>query len=413
MEKTNLIRIIQRLIQAGNTVVCVEHDESFMREADYIIDVGPGAGVQGGYKIYEGGFEEFLECKASKTAPYLKNRSFPVKKIYRTGKEERVLTIKNASLHNLQDVEAKIPLGVMVGIAGVSGSGKSSLISDTLVPCLKEQMKRDCITNDDRAEKSRNESETEELEACEWEEEPVITETQILGVDQIKRCFVIDQRPIGRSRTSCPATYTGIMDRVRNMYANTEQAKELGFGNFIDVKCEKCDGYGFVPQVMGVCIDGKNIRDVLDFSVDEAYEFFAEKDAVITNILNTLKRVGMGYIKLGQATPTISGGESQRIKLAKELSKGKLGKNCLYILDEPTTGLSFSDSEKLLELLNELVDKGNSIIITEHDPYILSNCDWILEMGPGGGKEGGSLIAEGTPEELKKNPASIIREYLK
>lgn len=447
-EKAHLIDIIKRLITVGNTVVCVEHDESFMREADYIIDIGPGAGVQGGIKVYEGGFPEFMGCTESKTAPYLAKNCFPVKSEYRPIDAEKVLSIRNAKLHNLRNVTVDIPLGVMVGVAGVSGSGKSSLISDTLVPGLKHLMQKECITDEPEAGDKEN---TEDgigfpEEEGDWTlsgngDETEDCSTEIAGVENIKRCYVIDQRPIGRSRVSCPATYTGIMDRVRKLYANSPQAKELGFstghfsvnskggckcckgdgvihhhvgfGNFIDVKCEKCEGYGFVPETMSVKVDGKTIKDVLEMSIEEACQFFEDKDATVFHILKTLNRVGMGYMKLGQKTPTISGGESQRIKLAKELAKGKLGKNCLYILDEPTTGLSFSDSEKLLELLNELVDKGNSVIVTEHDTYMLSNCDWIVEMGPGGGKDGGYLIAEGSPEMLKANKNSIIREHLK
>ena len=187
----------------------------------------------------------------------------------------------------------------------------------------------------------------------------------------------------------------------------------VGWGNFIDIKCERCGGYGFVPETMSVLLDGKSIRDILDMSVDEAVDFFAGKDAQTEKICRTLQRVGMGYITLGQKTPTISGGESQRIKLARELAKGKTARNCLYILDEPTTGLSMHDSEKLLGLLDELVDQGNTVIITEHDANMLSNCDWIIEIGPEGGRSGGYVIAEGTPRDLKTNDRSIIGRYLK
>lgn len=447
IEKERLINIIRRLIQAGNTVVCVEHDESFIRQADYIIDMGPGAGVLGGLKIYGGGYKEFMACKESMTAPYLADNCFPISKKYRNVGAKK-LTIKNATLHNLRNVSVDIPMGGLIGIAGVSGSGKSSLISDTLVPHLKEMMKRNFITDED-SDKDMGSNE-EDILADLYENDYSLTdsnnETVIEGIEHIKRCYVIDQRPIGRSRTSCPATYTGIMDRIRKLYADSPMAKEkgydvsyfslnskgkcpvckgdgiihwhVGFGNFIDLKCEKCGGYGFIAETLSVELDGKTIRDVLDMSVDDAYEFFKDKDSVTANILGTMKRVGMGYIKLGQKTPTISGGESQRIKLAKELSKGKPSntkstKGYLYILDEPTTGLSLSDSEKLLELINELVDMGNTVIITEHDTNMLSNCDWIIEMGPGGGKDGGYAIAEGTPKQLKDNPKSIIGEYLK
>lgn len=421
VEKQSLIHIIRKLVDGGNTVVAVEHDENFMREADYIIDMGPGAGIQGGIKIYEGGYDEFLKCTESKTSPYLTlNRGFGIKLKYRPIDKKKSLRISNAKLHNLCNVTAEIPLGVMVGVAGVSGSGKSSLISDTLVPKLKELMKSKCVVDED------------------------ITDTvdaSLSGSEYISRCYVIDQRPIGRSRTSCPATYTGIFDRVRTLFAETEEARakgykpglfsvnseggcpkckgdgvvhyHVGFGNFIDVDCEDCNASGYIPEAMEITLDGKNIQEVLEMSVDEATVYFADKDKGIHHMLSILQRVGMGYIKLGQATPTISGGESQRIKLAKELSKGKNAKGALYILDEPTTGLSYYDSEGLLELMNELVDCGNSIIVTEHDPYVLSNCDYILEMGPGGGSEGGILIAEGTPYELKNNPKSTIGRYLK
>ncbi|WP_167958378.1 excinuclease ABC subunit UvrA [Anaerosporobacter faecicola] len=422
IEKKNLIHIIRKLVDSGNTVVAVEHDENFMREADYIIDMGPDAGIHGGQKIYEGDYAGFLSCKESRTAPYLtKEQGFNIKNTYRPVNPKQQLQITHANLHNLKDVNVTIPLGVMVGVAGVSGSGKSSLISDTLVPKLKEMLKTKFVS-------SGGES-NERVEAT------------LEGVEKIKRCYVIDQRPIGRTKTSCPATYIGIMDRVRILFAQTEEAKELGytagmfsvnseggcptckgegvvhyyvgFGNFMDVTCEDCEGTGYVKEAMDVTLDGKNIREILQMSVDEAVEFFKDKDSKIEEMLAILQRVGMGYIKLGQATPTISGGESQRIKLAKELSKGSTAKGALYILDEPTTGLSFSDSEKLLLLMNELVDRGNSVIVTEHDPYILSNCDHLIEMGIGGGREGGEVIATGTPKELKENTKSIIGRYLK
>lgn len=431
IEKENLIRIIRRLVDAGNTVVVVEHDENFIREADHIIDMGPKAGIFGGYKVFEGGCDQFLTCTDSKTAPYLsKQPGFKIKTEYRKSDREKMLTISGAKLHNLKNVTAEIPLGVMVGIAGVSGSGKSSLIADTLVPKLKEQLKAKCVM-DEEDDDSQEES----------TERNINLDVTLTGVNHIKHCYIIDQRPIGRSRTSCPATYVGIFDRVRSLFAQSEQAKELGyssgmfsvnskggchkckgdgvlhyhvgFGNFIDIDCDACGGSGYVREAMEITVDGKNIRDVLEMSVDEAKDFFADKDKVIDNMLLILQRVGMGYIKLGQATPTISGGESQRIKLAKELSKGKNNKGVLYILDEPTTGLSFSDSEQLMHLLDELVDMGNSIIITEHDFYVLSNCDYIIELGEGGGNEGGNVIATGTPAELKNNPDSVIGRYLK
>lgn len=420
VEKKKLIGIIKKLAEAGNTVVCVEHDENFMREADWIIDMGPDAGIHGGIKLYEGGYEEFLNCSSSKTAPYLTGAAgFKIKRSYRPLSGKR-LRIQGANTHNLKNISAEIPLGVMVGVAGVSGSGKSSLISDTLVPKLKEILQTKCIMD---------------------EETEVHADAELYGAEQIKKCYVIDQRPIGRSRTSCPATYTGIFDRIRALYADCKDAREAGYpagmfsrnseggcpvckgdgviryhmglGNVMEIKCEECGGTGYLPEVMEIYLDGKNIKDILEMSVEEACAFFEEKDKPVSAMLNVLRRVGMGYIKLGQATLTISGGESQRIKLAKELAKGKAGEQCLYIFDEPTTGLSFYDSEKLMMLLDELVDRGSSVIITEHDPYVLSNCDYILELGRGGGNEGGSVIACGTPAELKNNPESMIGRYLK
>lgn len=434
-EKKNLIRIIRRLVDNGNTVVAVEHDKNFMCAADYIIDIGPDAGAGGGMKIYEGGFPEFLKCRDSRTAPYLtKEKGFPVKTSFRPVKETLVLS--HANIHNLKDVSVRLPLGIMVGIAGVSGSGKSSLISDTLVPKLKEILKSKCVTG----EVSRDDDREETDDGTASVDRRGIPRADLANSECLRRCYVIDQRPIGRSRTSCPATYTGIFDRVRAMFAGTKAAAErgwtagmfsvnstggcrrckgdgvihyhVGFGNFIDIACDSCEGSGYVPEVMEVLLDGKNIRDVLEMSVDEARDFFDRKDERICRLLDILQRVGMGYIRLGQATPTISGGESQRIKLAKELAKGNHIKDALYILDEPTTGLSFSDCERLMQLLDELVEQGASVLITEHDPYILSNCDYVIEMGPGGGADGGSVIAQGTPVELRNNSASVIGQYL-
>lgn len=418
VEKAKLISIIKNLIEKGNTVVAVEHDENFMRIADYIIDLGPGAGTLGGFKIYEGGFDDFLKCTKSNTSPYLAyNSSLEAKTTYRFVDNKKLLKIENANLHNLRNVSVTIPLNIMVGIAGVSGSGKSSLISDTLVPKLKEIMQNKFVFDGDDIEVE-------------------ITNAVITGFEHIKKCLVIDQKPIGRSKTSCPATYTGIFDRIRILFskesgihagmfsANSEGGCKVchgdgivhfhvGMGNFMDIDCEACGGTGFIPEACEVTLDGKNIRDILEMTVDEATDFFREKDKSIGTMLKTLQRVGLGYIKLGQKTPTISGGESQRIKLAKELTKSQSSKNSLYILDEPTTGLSFLDSEKLMSLLQELVDNGNSVIITEHDPYVLSCCDYLIEMGIGGGSDGGNVIAVGNPNELKNNLDSIIGRFLK
>lgn len=426
VEKEKLISIIENLVNRGNTVVAVEHDENFMKAADYIIDIGPSAGSLGGQRVFQGSLEEFMKCDNSKTAPYLSgNKKFMVKRKYKSIDSERMLTIENANLHNLRNLTLAFPLGLTIGVAGVSGSGKSSLIADTLVPKLKELLK---------VKFSGSEEDDENEEACDGYSHVVIR-----GIEHISKCVVVDQKSIGRSRTSCPATYVGIFDRLRKLLANTDEAKEsgykeglfsvnshggcrvckgdgavhyhVGYGNFINLECESCGGTGFIEEAMEIKLCGKNIREILEMSVLEAVDFFKDIDKTIYNMLLTLNRVGLGYLKLGQQTPTISGGEAQRIKLAKELGK-RQSKNSLYILDEPTTGLSFDDTEKLINLMQELCNSGNTIIVTEHDPVVLSNCDYIIELGPGGGGDGGYVIATGTPEEIKENKKSIIGRYL-
>lgn len=423
VEKKRLISIIKNLVHRGNTVVAVEHDENFMKAADYIIDIGPSAGSFGGERIFQGSFQEFMLCNNSKTAPYLAgSKEFTIKKQCKDINKKKVLRLENANVHNLNNVSLDFPLGLTIGVAGVSGSGKSSLIADTLVPKLKELLK--------------TKFSGDEEEAADLEEN---SDVVITGLEYISKCVVVDQKSIGRSRTSCPATYVGIFDKIRKLLANTDEAKEkgyteglfsvnsqggcrackgdgiihyhVGYGNFIDLECESCGGTGFVEEAMEIKLCGKNIREILEMSVLEAVDFFKDLDKSIYNMLLTLNRVGLGYLKLGQQTPTISGGEAQRIKLAKELGK-RQSKNSLYILDEPTTGLSFDDREKLINLIHELCDSGNTIIITEHDPVVLSNCDYIVELGPGGGSDGGYIIAAGTPEELKESKNSIIGRYL-
>jgi len=426
IEKQKLIDILQNLIKRGNTVVAVEHDINFMQAADYIVDLGPHAGDYGGERIFQGSYDDFLKCKKSLTSPYLSGKlSLPVKNAYKPVNSSTMLRITRCNIHNLRNLSVDIPLGLLVGVAGVSGSGKSSLISDTLVPKLKEILKSRFIADEDEDE----------------DEAAILPDVQIDGIESIKKCVIIDQKPIGRSRTSCPATYTRIFDRVRKMFAETPESiaqgfkpgmfsvnsegkcksckgdgvihYHVGFGNFIDVDCEVCGATGFTPESMTITVGGKNIRNILEMSITNAIEYFKGRDKISYRLLKTLDRVGLGYMSLGQKTPTISGGEAQRIKLAKELGKSGSGKNNIYILDEPTTGLSFSDSERLIQLMQELVDNGNTVIVTEHDPTVLSNCDYIIEMGPGGGSDGGYVIATGTPAELRKNKKSIIGKFLK
>ncbi|MEO3946329.1 hypothetical protein [Gorillibacterium sp. CAU 1737] len=322
IEKQKLMDIIKGLVKRGNTVVAVEHDATFMRCADYLIDLGP---------------EEFLGCRASKTAPYLTSESErDIRTEFRPVVNAKKLRIENATRHNLQQVTVEFPLGVMVGIAGVSGSGKSSLLSDTLVPKLKEVL---------------HPKEKDDEEDGDDEEDSGV---RLYGTEYLNKCLVIDQKPIGGSRLSCPATYTGMFDRVRALYAkesglpagrfsvNAEGGcifckgegvvhYPVGFGQYVDVECDSCGGSGFTAEAMQVKVDGQTIRDILAMTVDEATAFFQGKDKQIGSMLTTLQRVGMGYLTLGQKTPTISGGESQRIKLAKELAKGVNAKDCLYV----------------------------------------------------------------------------------
>ena len=424
VEKQKLIDIIKNLIKRGNTVIAVEHDINFMQSADYIIDLGPQAGEYGGERVFQGSYENFLNCRGSLTAPYLSGISvMPVKNIYKPIDKSKMLRLGNCNIHNLRGVSIDIPLGLFVGVAGVSGSGKSSLVADTLVPKLKEVLTNKIIDEDDETEMHN------------------FPDATISGAEKIKKCVIIDQKPIGRSITSCPATYTGIFDRVRNMFANAPESKirgfspgmfsansygkclacrgdgvlhyHVGFGNFIDIDCETCNATGFNPESITVTIDGKNIKNILEMSIEKAIEFFKDKDKVSYRMLKTLEHVGLGYMSLGQKTPTISGGEAQRIKLAKELGKSGSGKDNIYILDEPTTGLSFSDSERLIKILQELVYNGNTVIVTEHDPIVLSNCDYLIEMGLGGGSDGGYIITTGTPAELKNNEKSLIGKFLR
>jgi len=427
VEKQKLIGIIQNLISRGNTVVAVEHDVNFMQAADYMIDLGPHAGEYGGERIFQGSYADFMKVENSLTAPYLNGGlSLPVKTAYKPINKTKILRLENCGIHNLRNVSFDIPLGLLVGVAGVSGSGKSSLITDTLVPKLKEVLS---TVIDEFGYNS------------EAEETVILPEVKITGFEPINKCLIIDQKPIGRTRTSCPATYTGLFDKVRKMFADSPDAVaqgfsagmfsvngegncpkckgdgiihyHVGFGNFIHVDCEDCGGTGYRPESMTVVVDGKNIRDILAMSISTAMEYFKDKNKASYRMLQTLNRVGLGYMSLGQKTPTISGGEAQRIKLAKELGKSGSGKDNVYILDEPTTGLSFSDSEKLIQLMQELVDNNNTVIVTEHDPAVLSNCDYIIEMGPGGGSDGGYVLAAGTPVELKANKKSIIKRFLK
>ncbi|MFX1315776.1 MAG: excinuclease ABC subunit UvrA [Promethearchaeota archaeon] len=435
-EKESLINILKQLKDLGNTVIIVEHDKQFIDIADEIIDIGPGAGINGGEIVYQGTLEGIKKVEKSFTGQFLAGiiklpeKSIEKRKII--DKNTKFLTIRNAKTNNLKNITVKIPLGMMVGIAGLSGSGKSSLILDTLVPLITPYFKKGAEfppnqTNDD----NENEENGEEL----LEYSGIIE-----GWKNIDEVIVVNQKPISRVRTSTPCSFIGIWDKIRNIFAKTLESKKrkykaghfsynsdngrcpackgtgetdlkISFLSSFTIPCKECKGLRYKPEILEIKYKGKTIADILDMTVSEALEIF-KTQSNISNILEVLDRIGMGYITLGQPAPTLSGGEAQRVKLAKELGKSRKG-NSLYILDEPTVGLSFYDAVKLIELLDHLVQEGNSVIIIEHDPDILSYTDYIIELGPEGGPKGGEIIAQGAPEEIKQIKISKTGPYLK
>ena len=413
-DNERLIGTLKHLRDLGNTVIVVEHDEDTIRVADYLVDIGPGAGVNGGKVVATGTPKEVAENKNSITGKYLRGEEvIPTPKKRRLG-NGKGLSIIGARENNLKDVSVDIPLGKMVVVSGVSGSGKSSLINDILAKELQARLMRANMVpgrHDD-----------------------------IQGIKELDKAIVIDQSPIGRTPRSNPATYTGLFTPIRELFAGTPEAKLRGYkaGRFsFNVKggrCENCSGDGiikiemhFLPDVYVTCevckgkrynrealeihYKGKTISDVLDMTVDQAYEFFKNMPT-IANKLKTLVDVGLGYIGLGQPATTLSGGEAQRIKLATELSRRATGRT-LYILDEPTTGLHMADVKKLLEVLNALVDTGNSMVIIEHNLDVIKSADYIIDMGPEGGDKGGTVVATGTPEEIVKVRGSYTGKFLK
>lgn len=409
-----LIKTLKSLQEKGNSVIVVEHDKETILNADFIVDIGPGAGIYGGEVVFSGSVENLLKSNTI-SAQYLSGK----KKINypHNRKQKDWISISHVNLHNLQDVSVKIPLSNFVCITGVSGSGKSSLILQTLLPVAQELLNHRKKTTADNG-------------------------VEIKGLENLDKVIYLDQSPIGRTPRSNPSTYTGLMDDLRNLYADTKEAKIRGYsvGRFsFNVKggrCEKCQGEGeikiemhFLPDVMVQCdsckgtrynaqtleiaYKGKNIADVLDMSVDEALEFF-NKIPKIYNRLKTLNAVGLGYIKLGQSSLTLSGGEAQRIKLSKELSRKDTGKT-LYVLDEPTTGLHFADVDRLTGVLHKLVELGNSVVVIEHNLDVIKNADYIIDMGPEGGSGGGKVIAFGSVESLIKTrnkTGSYTAEFL-
>lgn len=413
-----LIETLKYLRDLGNSVIVVEHDPAMMEEADYIIDVGPGAGVYGGEIIAEGTLVEFKKNKKSLTAEYLSGRidisaEFKRKASKAKSKAPKNLVITGAKAFNLKNIDVEIPLQKLVAVTGVSGSGKSTLIIDILSKALSKYFYR-------------------------AKEEPGAHKS-IKGISNIDKVIAIDQSPIGRTPRSNPATYTGVFTLIRDLFASLSEARLRGYdaGKFsFNVKggrCEACAGEGYVRIPMQFLADvfvecgecngsrynqealeikyhNKHIADVLKMTVEEAYTFFHEYPA-IADKLNVLREVGLGYVELGQPATTISGGEAQRIKLAQELSRASTG-NTLYILDEPTTGLHFEDTKRLLQVLSQLVAKGNSVLIIEHNLDVIRSADWIIDMGPEGGKGGGEVVVSGTPADVKKNKRSWTGKYL-
>ena len=386
-----------------------------MREADWIVDVGPGAGIHGGDVVHSGTYEQLLENRKSITADYLTGRSLiEVPAGRRPVDRKRQLTVVGAKENNLQNLTVDFPLGVFVAVTGVSGSGKSTLVNDILYTSLANQL------NGAKQVPGRH--------------------RRIDGLEHLDKVVHVDQSPIGRTPRSNPATYTGVFDRIRKLFAETQEAKVRGYqqGRFsFNVKggrCEACSGDGtlkiemnFLPDVYVPCevckgarynretlevhYKGKNIAEVLDMPIEEAAEFFAPFTA-IARYLNTLVEVGLGYVRLGQPATTLSGGEAQRVKLAAELQKRSNGRT-IYVLDEPTTGLHFEDIRKLLKVLQSLVDKGNSVMTIEHNLDVVKSADWIVDLGPNGGSGGGTVVAQGTPEEVAENEDSFTGQFLR
>ena len=411
-DNDKLLKTLMNLRDLGNTLIVVEHDEDTMRAADYVVDIGPGAGEHGGEVVAVGTAEEIMQNEHSITGAYLSGKlSIPVPSERK--KPTGYLKVVGARENNLKNIDVKIPLGVMTCVTGVSGSGKSSLVNEILYKALAKKLNRARTIPGNHK--------------------------RIEGVEQLDKIIAIDQSPIGRTPRSNPATYTGVFDQIRDLFASTADAKAKGYkkGRFsFNVKggrCEACSGDGilkiemhFLPDVYVPCevcggkrynretlevkYKGKSIYDVLNMTVEEALKFF-EHIPSIKRKIETLYDVGLSYIRLGQPSTELSGGEAQRIKLATELSKRSTGRT-IYILDEPTTGLHFADVHKLIEILQRLSEGGNTVIVIEHNLDVIKTADYIIDIGPEGGDKGGTIVAEGTPEEVAKNPNSYTGQYV-
>ncbi|EMI47207.1 excinuclease ABC subunit UvrA [Rhodopirellula sp. SWK7] len=410
-----LLGAINELKGQGNTIVIVEHDEDTMRAADHLIDIGPGAGVHGGHMVSQGTPDQVAADESSPTGRFLSgHHAIGLERERRTPRRSEWLSLRGAKLHNLQNVNLKLPLGMLVGVSGVSGSGKSSLIVDTLYPAVAS-----------------------ELGLVGKAPGPF---SKLTGAGKIDKLIAIDQSPIGRTTRSCPATYAGVLDPIRNVFATTRAAKTLGFSasrfsfnspagrcevckgngferiemNFLSdllIECSRCGGKRFNRQTLQVRFKGATIADVLGMTIEAAMEFF-ENVPKVHVLLSSLFDVGLGYVTLGQSSTTLSGGEAQRIKLATELARPGTGQT-LYLLDEPTTGLHFSDVQRLLVVLDRLVEQGNTVLVIEHHTDLLAACDWLIDLGPKGGVDGGRIVAEGSPETVAECAESLTGEFLR
>jgi len=413
-DNRRLIETLTRLRDLGNTLIVVEHDEETIRTADWVVDIGPGAGEHGGKVVVSGSYEDLIASTESITGAYLSGRrSIAIPSKRRPIDLKRQIVIKGAKENNLKNVDVSIPLGAFVAVTGVSGSGKSTLVNDILYSTLANKL------NGARIVPGRHKT--------------------ITGIDLLDKVVHVDQSPIGRTPRSNPATYTGVFDKIRALFSETTEAKIRGYqqGRFsFNVKggrCENCTGDGtitiemnFLPDVYVPCevchgarynretlevhYKGKTIAEVLDMPIEIAHEFF-ESVPTIARFLKTLCDVGLGYVRLGQSAPTLSGGEAQRVKLATELQRRSTGRT-IYVLDEPTTGLHFEDVNKLLGVLSRLVDSGNTVIVIEHNLDVIKCADWVIDMGPEGGFRGGMVVAEGTPEQVASVKESYTGQYL-
>ena len=415
-DNKRLIGTLERLRDLGNSVIVVEHDEETIRMADHVVDIGPGAGEHGGEVVYSGAVEGLLTSTSSITGQYLSGkRSIAVPKTRREGSGQSIV-VRNARANNLQGIDAEFPLGKFVAVTGVSGSGKSTLVNAILLASLMRTINRSKVA--------------------------VALHDSVEGIKYVDKVVAVDQQPIGRTPRSNPATYTGVFDKIRKLFSETQESKIRGYqqGRFsfnvkggrceacsgdgtikiemhflpdVYVNCEVCQGARYNRETLEILYRGKSIADVLDMPVAEALEFFERQPSILRHI-QSLADVGLGYVRLGQPAPTLSGGEAQRVKLATELARRPSG-HTFYVLDEPTTGLHFEDVSRLLDVLHRLVDQGNTVVVIEHNLDVIKTADWVIDLGPEGGRRGGLIIAEGTPEQIVKAKTAtgdVLKEHL-